>query len=98
MRTLKDEIIERTKLTLASAGVKAATRIIEALDSDGDIPANQMDVRIRAANDILDRVGVSKRQEIFNQTEVIHGVVFLPPKQDVQDLPYANSKKKVEIH
>ena len=61
MRTLKDEIIERTKLYLASAGVKAANRIIEALDADGTIPANQSDVRIRAANDILDRVGVSKR-------------------------------------
>ena len=40
MRKLKDEIIERTKLYQASAGVKAANRIIEALDADGSIPAN----------------------------------------------------------
>ena len=88
MRKLKDEIIERTKLHLASAGVKAASRIIEALDADGSIPANQSDVRIRAANDILDRVGLSKRQEIHTQTEILHGVVFLPPKQDQKDIPY----------
>ena len=88
MRKLKDEIIERTKLYLASAGVKAANRIIEALDADGSIPANQSDVRIRAANDILDRVGVSKRSEIHTQTEILHGVVFLPPKESHKDIPY----------
>jgi hypothetical protein len=36
----------------------------------------------------LDRVGVSKRQEIHTQTEILHGVVFLPPKQDQKDIPY----------
>ena len=88
MRKLKDEIIERTKLHLASAGVKAASRIIEALDADGSIPANQSDVRIRAANDILDRVGVSKRQEIHTQTEILHSGCVFTPKQDHKDIPY----------
>ena len=37
---------------------------------------------MKAAADILDRVGVGKRQEIDIKAEVIHGVVLLPPKKE----------------
>ena len=45
-----------------------------------------MEVRLRAANDILDRTGVSKRQEISTESKVIHGIVLLPAKKEQQEI------------
>jgi hypothetical protein len=82
MQSLREEIIARTKAKLATSTVKSARRLEEALDADGTLPAGQMEVRLKAAMDILDRAGISKKQDIEVKAEVIHGVVFLPPKQE----------------
>ena len=86
INSVKNEIIERTRQHLASSSVQAANRLIEGLDADGTIPSSQMEVRLRAANDILDRTGVSKRQEISTESKVIHGIVLLPAKKEQQDI------------
>lgn len=86
INSVKDEIIERTRQHLASSSVQAASRLIEGLDADGTIPSSQMEVRIRSANDILDRTGVSKRQEIATESRVLHGIVLLPAKKEQQDI------------
>ena len=51
-----------------------------------DIRANHMEIRLKAANEILDRVGIGKKQDISIQAEVIHGVVMLPAKQQIKDV------------
>ena len=86
MNSVKHEIIERTRQQLASSSVQAANRLIEGLDADGTIPSSQMEVRLRAANDILDRTGVSKRQEIAMESKVLHGIVLLPAKKEQQNV------------
>lgn len=86
MRTLKDEILERTKSMLASYSVKAAHRITEGLDADGTIPLNQMDMRFKSAESVLDRVGLSKKQVTEVQGEVVHGIVMLPAKEQPKDV------------
>ena len=86
MNSVKHEIIERTRQHLASSSVQAANRLIEGLDADGTIPSSQMEVRLRAANDILDRTGVSKRQEIAMESKVLHGIVLLPAKKEQQNV------------
>ena len=80
--SLKEEIIERTKLHLAAHSVKAANRIVEGLDSDGTLAASQMDTRLKAAGDILDRIGITKRQEVYTESKVLHGVVLIPAKKE----------------
>ena len=80
--SLKEEIIERTKLHLAAHSVKAANRIVEGLDSDGTLASSQMDTRMKAAGDILDRIGISKRQEVYTESKVLHGVVLIPAKKE----------------
>ena len=80
--SLKNEIIERTKLHLAANSVKAANRIVEGLDSDGTLAASQMDTRLKAAGDILDRIGITKRQEVYTESKVLHGVVLIPAKKE----------------
>jgi hypothetical protein len=66
--------------------MQAASRLIEGLDADGTIPSSQMDVRLRAASDILDRTGISKRQEIATESRVLHGIVLLPAKKKQQEI------------
>tara|TARA_R110002167_G_scaffold77650_2_gene215453 strand:+ start:174 stop:584 length:411 start_codon:yes stop_codon:yes gene_type:complete len=80
VKSLRGEIIERAKYELAGSAVKSVKRISETLDADGTIPNSQMELRMKAATDILDRVGISKRQEIDIKAELIHGVVLLPAK------------------
>ena len=74
------------KRQLVGSSVRAANRISEALDADGSIPSSQMDTRLKAANDILDRVGVSKRQEVEHTGEVMHGIVLLPAKEPMKEI------------
>ena len=86
INSVKHEIIERTRQHLASSSVQAANRLIEGLDADGTLPSSQMEVRLRAANDILDRTGVSKRQEFATEANVLHGIVLLPAKKEQQEI------------
>ena len=83
MKSMRDEIAARTKDYLAVNGVKAATRIVEGLDADGTTPLNQMDMRMKAAESILDRIGVSKKQTTEVTGQVVHGVVLLPAKKEL---------------
>jgi len=86
INSVKHEIIERTRQHLASSSVQAANRLIEGLDADGTLPSSQMEVRLRAANDILDRTGVSKRQEFATEAKILHGIVLLPAKKEQQEI------------
>ena len=86
VRSLKSEIIEYSRNHLIGSSVKAVTRITEALDHDGTLPSSQMDTRLKAAGDILDRVGISKKQEIDHTGEIVHGIVLLPAKQPMKDI------------
>ena len=86
INSLKHEIVERTRQHPASSSMQAANRLIEGLDADGTIPSSQMDVRLRAASDILDRTGISKRQEIATESRVLHGIVLLPAKKEQQEI------------
>ena len=86
MRTVKDEIIDRAKNQLAGSSVKAVNRLSEGLDADGTIPSGQMDIRMKAASEILDRAGISKKQEVNVNGQVLHGVVMLPAKDKVKTI------------
>jgi hypothetical protein len=86
MHSVKNEIIERAKTQLAGSSVKAVNRLHEGLDADGTIPSGQMDVRMKAASEILDRAGISKRQEINIEGQVLHGVVMLPAKDKIKTI------------
>ena len=76
---LADEIIKRSKNLLASASVKATQRLIDTIDSPeinrGD------DVRLKAAESLLNRVGLGKEETHNHNVQAIHGVVLLPAKK-----------------
>ena len=54
--------------------------MIGALDEDGSIPG--ANIRLEAAKQILDRVGISKTERIDLNAKVQHGIFILPPKDD----------------
>jgi hypothetical protein len=78
MNSLADEIIERAKNMLAANSVKAAAGLVNALDDDGTTP--RAELKIKAAESILNRVGVGKHDVVEHNVTAIHGVVLLPSK------------------
>ena len=85
-KSLRDEIVERTRSMLATNSVRAAKRIIEGLDADGTVPLNQMDMRLKTAESVLDRVGLGKKQQIEMEGQVMHGIVMLPSKDKPKEI------------
>ena len=76
-----DIIIERAENVLAMHSPKAVMGLVDAMDEDGLTPA--ANIRIKAAKQILDRVGIVKKEKIDINAKVAHGIFILPPK-DVQ--------------
>ena len=79
--SLSDEIIERTKTILATNAMKAANRVISTIDNPA--PERGDELRLKAAESLLNRVGVAKQEQINLNVTAIHGVVLLPPKKEV---------------
>tara|TARA_S200002703_G_scaffold64362_3_gene55703 strand:+ start:200 stop:604 length:405 start_codon:yes stop_codon:yes gene_type:complete len=80
-RSLADEIIERTKDVLSVNALKAANRLVSTIDNL--VPERGDDLRLRAAESLLNRVGVAKQETMNHNVQAIHGVVLLPPKKEV---------------
>lgn len=79
--TLQDEILERTNKILAMAGPKAVYKLIDAMDEDGTIP--KAAERLRAVESVLDRIGLSKKQEIAVTSESAIPMFILPEKKPI---------------
>ena len=80
LRALKDEIITRAEEQLAAFAPRASMGMINALDEDGSLPG--ANIRMEAAKQILDRVGLSKREKVDITAKVQHGIFILPPKDN----------------
>jgi len=76
---LKDQIIERAETVLAAHSPKAALSIANAIDDDGSIPGAS--IRMEAAKQVLDRVGIIKKEKIDINAKVAHGIFILPAKE-----------------
>ena len=76
---LKDQILERAETVLAAHSPKAALSIANAIDDDGSMPGAS--IRMEAAKQILDRVGIIKREKIDIDAKIAHGIFILPAKE-----------------
>jgi len=76
---LKDEILERAESVLAAHSPKAAISMANAIDDDGSIPG--ANIRMEAAKQVLERVGLVKKEKIDINAKVAHGIFILPPKE-----------------
>ena len=81
IKSLKEEIIKRAENVLAAHSPKAVMGLVNGLDADGSLP--QANIRIEAAKQILDRVGLGKKEQLDITAKVSHWIFILPPKEDV---------------
>jgi len=87
IRNLKKEITELAENHLSTHSAQAANRLIALLDEDGTTP--QASIRLAAANSILDRVGIVKKDQLDINMKALHGIFILPAK----DSPESKDKK-----
>jgi len=78
---LKHEIIEMASGILAQSAPKAAMKLVNIMDSDEPIP--QANVRIQAAQTILDRIGLGKKDSLDINHKVEGGLFILPAKEEI---------------
>ena len=62
VKSLRQEIIDTANTILAHSAPKAAAKLVEVLESDAPIP--QVNAKLQAAQTLLDRVCVAKREHI----------------------------------
>jgi hypothetical protein len=83
LRNLKDEIVKRAENYLAIHSAKAATKMVNMLDEDGTTP--HASIRMEAAKQILDRIGIVKKDQLDVNMNLKHGMFILPAKDEVEE-------------
>jgi hypothetical protein len=83
LRNLKDEIVKRAENYLAIHSAKAATKMVNMLDEDGTTP--HASIRMEAAKQILDRIGIVKKDQLDVNMNLKHGLFILPAKEEPQE-------------
>jgi hypothetical protein len=78
IKALKDEILQRAEEVMASYTPKATMGLVKAMDEDGSVPGAS--IRVEAAKQILDRVGLTKKEKLDVNVKSISGIFILPPK------------------
>ena len=78
VRNLKQEIISRAENYLATHSAKAATKMVDMLDEDGTTP--HANIRLEAAKQILDRIGIVRKDQLDINMKSLHGIFILPAK------------------
>ena len=81
VKALKEQIVDVANTILAHSAPKAAQSLVEVLESDRPIP--QASVKLPAAQTLLDRVGVSKKEHLNINHNVTGGIFLLPNKKEV---------------
>jgi hypothetical protein len=59
--------------------LKAANQVIRTIDNP--TPERGDELRLKAAETLLNRVGLGRQETMNHNVQAIHGVVLLPPKR-----------------
>lgn len=82
--TLKEEILDVAQKILATSAPKASQKLVEIMDSDDPIP--QVSAKLAAAQTLLDRVGIAKREKLDVTHTAAGGIFLLPEKKQIIDV------------
>tara|TARA_R110001592_G_scaffold132485_6_gene347158 strand:- start:5759 stop:6193 length:435 start_codon:yes stop_codon:yes gene_type:complete len=80
IKSLKNEIVDLATDVLANSAPEAAFKLVDIMKTDKPIP--QVGNKLQAAQSILDRVGVTKKERIDVNHNVGGGVFILPAKTE----------------
>ena len=89
IKSLKNEIIDLATQILAQSAPKAAFKLVHVMESDEPIP--QANVKLQAAQTILDRIGVSKTDKLDISVDDSGGSLFILPAKKVIDIEAAEN-------
>ena len=78
VKSLADEIIDISKRELAVNSATAVSRVVESMNDDGLNPRQEL--RLKAAQTLLDRVGLGKIEKQEHDVRALHGIVLMPSK------------------
>jgi hypothetical protein len=81
VKSLKSEILDIATSIMAQNAPKAASKLVQIMDSPEPIP--QANMRIQAAQQILDRVGLGKTERLDVNVSSGGGLFIIPAKQEV---------------
>ena len=81
VKRMRKELITYAENMLATAAPQAVFGIIQSLTSDKPIP--QANIKLKAAESILDRTGLGKKETLDVNHKVNGGVFLLPEKKPV---------------
>ncbi len=81
VKSLKHEIIDLASNILAESAPQAALKLVEVMNSNKPVP--QANVRLQAAQTILDRIGLGKTDRLDVSHTVQGGVFILPAKEEI---------------
>ena len=80
VKALRQEILDLATGILAQSAPKAAMKLVHIMDSSEPIP--QANMRIQAAQTILDRVGLGKKDTLEVNVNTTGGIFVLPTKKE----------------
>jgi len=95
INSLKDEIIDVATKILAKSAPQASNKLVEILNSDDPIP--QVNAKLQAAQTLLDRVGVAKRDKLDVTHNTGAGIFILPEKKptiEAEDVEVIDEEEK----
>ena len=81
LKSLKEEIIDLASNVLAREAPSAAFKLVEIMHSDEAVP--QANVKLQAAQTLLDRVGVIKKEKLDVNHNVTGGIFILTKKENI---------------
>ena len=83
---LKKEIVDLASDVLAKEAPSAAFKLVEVLETNKPMP--QANVKLQAAQTILDRVGLGKKERLDVNHNVQGGIFILPEKETINITDY----------
>ena len=81
IKSLRQEIVDLASNVLAREAPSAAFKLVEVMTSDTAMP--QANVKLQAAQTILDRVGLGKHDRVDVNHNVNGGIFILPEKETI---------------
>ena len=81
IKSLRQEIVDLASNVLAREAPAAAFKLVEVMQSDTAMP--QANVKLQAAQTILDRVGLGKQDRMEVNHNVGGGIFVLPEKETI---------------
>ena len=76
IKSVEDELLERTKRFLVENGPKAVFALVDVMDNPTDLGSK---IRLAATKDLLDRIGIAKTEKVEISNA---GAFILPPKEE----------------